>query len=56
MQFHRIDEINILNKMIFTLLTTCIICNNYPKCTNNLNKVDDKKPRLLNFIAVKILV
>jgi len=30
--------------------------NNSPKCTNNLNKVDDKKPRLLNFIAVKIFV
>lgn len=24
--------------------------------TNNMNEVDDKKPRLSNFIAVKILV
>jgi len=33
MQFHEVDETDILRKMIYTLQTTYIIPNNNPKCT-----------------------
>jgi hypothetical protein len=56
MQFHKIGEIKILNKMVRTLEKNIYSAKNNPKCRNNLNKVDNKKLRLLSFIIVKMFV
>jgi len=31
-----------------------IVPKNNPKCKNSLNKLDKKKPRLLNFVTVNM--
>jgi hypothetical protein len=58
MQFHKINEINILNKMVRTFQKSyaSVLPNINPEYKNNLNKMDNKKPRLLNVILVKIFV
>lgn len=52
MQFLKIDEINIPNKILHTLQKSCTVPNNNPICTNNFSKLGNKKPRHKNLTIV----
>ena len=55
MQFLKIDEIHVPNKILHTLQKSCTVTNNNPICTNNFSKVDNKKPRHKNLIIFNIV-